>query len=89
MSLRQLVSSTVSAATLVLVAALFITSCVSGGGYGSGATASGGGGGNGCQAGYCNSNGYCCPPGECGCNYNCYSGSGYLSAGCTTCKTVC
>lgn len=88
MSFRKLLSSTISGATLVLVAALFIASCVSGGGYGSGSTASGGGG-NGCQAGYCNSNGYCCPSGECGCNGYCYSGSGYLSAGCTTCKTVC
>ncbi|HET7923115.1 MAG TPA: hypothetical protein VFM15_10215 [Gammaproteobacteria bacterium] len=60
----------------------------------SSSSSSGGSGGNGCQAGYCNSNGYCCPKGTVGCQGYCYNSTGdaYSATGDSTClsvKTVC
>jgi hypothetical protein len=60
-----------------------VACCVGGGG--------GGGGGSGCQSGYCNSNGVCCPRGMLGCGGHCYadSGAAYRGGSCTSFRTVC
>ena len=76
--------------TMALVACLFAVACVSSGSdYGGGSSSSGGG--NGCPAGDCNSNGYCCPSNTpYGCNGYCYATyNDGAAAGCTDYKTVC
>jgi hypothetical protein len=71
--IEQLVSK-IHVLLTVFGMALLLAACTSGGGYGSGDSSSSGG--NGCQAGYCNSNGVCCPSDHrYECQGSCYSSS--------------
>ena len=76
-----------------LTMALLLAACTSSG-YDSGGSSSSGGGGNGCNSGYCNSNGLCCPQGYVGCNGSCYTSpsaaySATLNSSCLSATTVC
>jgi hypothetical protein len=73
-----------------ILAAWLLTACDSGGGGGTSDTDDG----NGCQAGYCNSNGLCCPSNmRYECQGNCYASSADANAAnpgqCNNFRTEC
>jgi hypothetical protein len=74
-----------------ILAAWLLTACDSGGG---GSSSSDTDDGNGCQAGYCNSNGLCCPSNmRYECQGNCYASSADANAAnpgqCNNFRTEC